>query len=283
MVAYADRRKKELAAARHRPQAEALLELNRIRDDMRPLEGTEAGAIVDLALSYRAISAWDEMIALYGEMPVILKRSVLVREQLAFALNRRAPRAPARPDYRDRAIGLLEEVVQEIGPSSETSGLLGRIHKDLWQEALAAGRAIEARGHLKRAIDAYVMGFQADWRDAYPGVNAVTLLDVEGEATSLALKDRLLPVVRFAVDRRIAGSHPDYWDHATLLELAVLQGDEAVALDQLSEALARVRERWEPETTARNLTYIYDGRCARGTEWNWLKSIIDALHARAAA
>ena len=58
---------------------------------------------------------------------------------------------------------------------------LGRIHKDLWQEALAAGRAIEARGHLKRAIDAYVMGFQADWRDAYPGVNAVTLLDVEGE------------------------------------------------------------------------------------------------------
>ena len=89
--------------------------------------------------------------------------------------------------------------------------------------------------------------------------------------------------MRFAVDRRIAGSHPDYWDHATLLELAVLQGDEAVALDQLSEALARVRERWEPETTARNLTYIYDGRCARGTEWNWLKSIIDALHARAAA
>lgn len=283
MVSYADRRKQALAAARRRKKADALVELNRIRDDMRPLEGTEAGAIVDLHLSYRALGAWDEMIALYEEMPEILKRSVLVREQLALALNRRAPREPKRPDYRERAIARLQEVIQQIGPSSETGGLLGRIYKDLWQESLAAEQTIEARGHLKRAIEAYLLGFRADWRDAYPGVNAVTLLDVEGSATSLALKDELLPVVRFAAERRIAGGNPDYWDYATLLELAVLRAGESAAMDLLAEALARVRESWEPETTAKNLTYIYDARCARGGEWGWLQSIIDALLAKAAA
>lgn len=283
MVAYTKRRKQELASARHMGEkGAALIELNRIRDDMRPLEGTEAGAIVDLDLSYRAVGAWEQMIALYEEMPEILKRSVLVREQLAFALNRRAPREPKRPEYRGRAIALLEEVTREIGPSSETGGLLGRIHKDQWQEALAARRVAEAQGHLKRAIEAYLAGFRADWRDAYPGVNAVTLLEIEGSMASLALKDRLLPVVRFAVDRRIDAGKLDYWDYATLLELAVLQGDEAAAGDLLSQSLAHVRELWEPETTAKNLTYIYDARRGRSGEWRWLKSIIDELLAKAA-
>jgi hypothetical protein len=34
----------------------------------------------------------------------------------------------------------------------------------------------EARALLKSAIDAYLAGFEADWRDAYPGINAVTLM-----------------------------------------------------------------------------------------------------------
>lgn len=283
MVAYADRRKRELAAARRMKKADAITTLNRIRDDMRPFENTEAGAIVDLYLSYRAMSMWDEMIALYEEMPEILKRSVLAREQLAFALNRRAPREPKCLDYRDRAIAELQGIIHQIGPSSETGGLLGRIYKDLWQEALGKSQAIEARGHLRNAIDAYITGFRADWRDAYPGVNAVTLLDIEGSAKSLALKDQLIPVVRFAVERRIAGGSPDYWDYATLLELQVLRDDEAAAMDLLSQSLASVRESWEPETTAKNLTYIYDARQVHGGAGSWLKSIIDGLLAKAAS
>ena len=43
-------------------------------------------------------------------------------------------------------------------------------------------------------------GFMADQRDAYPGINAVTLLDIKGDEAALAQKDRLLPVVKFAVE-----------------------------------------------------------------------------------
>ena len=277
VVSYASKRKQELAAARRLKKAEAIVALNSIRENMRPFEAADAGAVIDLYLSYRAMSLWDEMISLYEDMPEVLKRTVLVREQLAFALNRRAPREPKRMEYRERAVSILKEIIAQNGPSAETGGLLGRIYKDRWQEALSAGQKAEAHSHLKQAIDAYVAGFQADFRDAYPGINASTLLDIKGSPTSLALKDRIIPVVRFAVDQRIKQGHPDYWDYATLLEAEVLANNETGATEALGESLSRVRESWEPETTAKNLNYIYAARSERGVETLWLKGIIDRL------
>jgi hypothetical protein len=64
-----------------------------------------------------------------------------------------------------------------------------------------------------------------------------------------------------AVERRITAGKPDYWNHATRLELAVHAKDEHGAGDALCDVLAAVREVWEPETTARKLQLI---RGARG-------------------
>jgi hypothetical protein len=62
----------------------------------------------------------------------------------------------------------LKAVIEEFGPSSETNRLLGRMYKDRWENAKKEGR-VEARTLLRRAIDTYLQGFEADWRDAYPG------------------------------------------------------------------------------------------------------------------
>ena len=135
------------------------------------LRNVEAGIIVDLMLSFRAVGTkegCEEMIALHARMPRELQQARMVREQLGFALNRVGKRAEAEK--------VLTEVIREFGPSSETNGLLGRVYKDLWEDAKKAGRGMEAKGHLKRAIASYRAGFEADWRDAYPGVNAVTLM-----------------------------------------------------------------------------------------------------------
>jgi hypothetical protein len=90
-------------------------------------------------------------------------------------------------------------------------------------------------------------------------------------------REELLPVVAYAVRRRIAAGEPDYWDHATLLELAVLARDEDAAGEALGDALAAVRESWEPETTLRNLRLIRDARKARGEEDGWLGEVEEAL------
>jgi tetratricopeptide (TPR) repeat protein len=233
----------------------------------------EAGVVVDLFLSYRAVKAWEDMIALVPKMSPPLGRSVLVQEQLGLALNR-----AGRGDEAER---VLLQVLEQKGPSSETYGLLGRVYKDRWEAASTAGQTVLARGLLDKAIAAYLKGFEADWRDAYPGVNAVTLMEVRNPPDPR--RQKLVPVVAYAVERRIARGQPDYWDHATRLELAVLAKDEAEAAAALGDALASVRESWEPETTARNLRLIRTARAGRGEAVNWADEVEQELTKRSGA
>lgn len=264
---YAADIKKSLARARNGGNAEAV---HRIEESLGGnLQTTEAGVLVDLFLSYRAVQDFQAMLDLYKRLPAVLQRAVMLREQLGFALNRLGHRA--------EALDVLQAVVDEQGRSSETCGLIGRIYKDQWQNAKKNGDDFLAAGYLDKAIQAYREGFEADFRDAYPGINAVTLLDIKGDPDALALQADLLPVVRYAVKRRLASTRPDYWDHATLLELAVLADDQKGALRYLGDALAAVREPWEPLTTANNLKLIQDARKARGNDQVWLEQLLGAL------
>lgn len=257
-AAYSSRTKARLARAR-REGADAV---RAVRDDLGNLADVEAGVLVDLLLSFRATKAWGEMIDLVGSMSEPLQRTVLVREQYGFALNR---------DGRgEEAENVLTDVLKEHGDSSETLGLLGRVYKDRW-EAARERSAIEARGHLDRAIAAYRRGFEADWRDAYPGVNAVTLMEIREPGA--AAQRALLPVVAYANRRRIAGGQADYWDHATELELAVIGRDREAAERAAAAALAAVRETWELESTLGNLGMIRDAREQQGERIEWVGAI----------
>jgi hypothetical protein len=257
-VAYAENLKRQLASIRagHQTRAEKIAAIGALEAGLgTDLQAVEAGLLVDLLLSYRSVDAWTDMIGLCGRLPPPLDRTVLVREQYAFALN--------RTGQGEDAEQVLHALIGEHGNSSETLGLLGRVYKDRWQQALADGRpAPLAAGLLERAIDAYRRGFEADWRDAYPGINAVTLMECRNPPSPERLG--LLPVVSYAVRRRTAGSHRDYWDHAAELELAVLRQDEPAIEQHLGAALALLREDWERATTLRNLTMIWTARAQRG-------------------
>jgi tetratricopeptide (TPR) repeat protein len=266
-VSYAAGMKERLANARR----VGVNALQAIETELGNLGNVEAGILIDLFLSYRDVKAWDAMVGLVERMSKPLANSVLVQEQLALALNR-----AGRSDEAER---ILKRVIEKAGPSSETYGLLGRVYKDRWDQAKRAGDTFRARGLLEQAIQAYVKGFEADWRDAYPGVNAVTLMELRDPPHPDRIK--LIPVVRYAVERRISSGQPDYWDYATRLELAVLAGDEQDAYEALSSALASVRATWEPETTARNLRLIRESREARGTAPSWLLTIENELVRRA--
>jgi hypothetical protein len=241
--------------------------LTAVAEDLGPLADVEAGVLVDLLLSYRATEAWDEMIALVAQMPEPLRRAKLVREQYGFGLN--------RAGRRDEAEKVLTAVLDEYGPSSETLGLLGRVHKDRWEAERDGGSPLRAKGYLDNAIDAYRRGFEADWRDAYPGVNAVTLMEIRDPGGSA--QQEILPVVRYANRRRIDRGCADYWDHATRLELGVIARDEDEATAGAQAALAAVRERWEPRSTAKNLKLIRDARARSGEAIDWADALEQEL------
>ncbi|SDY32009.1 TRAFs-binding domain-containing protein [Nitrosomonas sp. Nm33] len=262
-VTYSEQIKKQLAEARK----QGLDAVRTIEHSLGTIADTESGVVIDLFLSYRAVKGWQEMINLVPKMSPPLANTVMVQEQLGLALN--------RAGRGDEAEKILIDLINKRGPSSETYGILGRVYKDRWEAAIQAGETIRAKGLLKKAIDAYLKGFEADWRDAYPGINAVTLMEIAESADPRQAK--LLPVVAYAVERRIAAGKPDYWDYATRLELAVLAKDEDAASNALGDALAAVRESWEPETTARNLRLISNARKKRGELLGWEEEIEAAL------
>ncbi|HEU0007864.1 MAG TPA: TRAFs-binding domain-containing protein, partial [Terriglobia bacterium] len=265
-VRYSADKKQKLAAAREM-SLEALRELEK---SFEPIHALESAVVIDLLLSYRALKGWPEMIALTGQMARPLAETTMVQEQLALALN--------RAGRGDEAESVLKTLLERQGPSSETCAILGRVYKDRWESALKSGNGLLAGESLQKAIDAYRQGFEADCRDALPGINAVTLMELKVPPDPARF--RLLPVVAYAVDRRIATGEPDYWDRATILELAVLAKEESRAVSAAATALAAVREAWEPETTARNLRLIREARAKRGEYLPWALEIEQALEKR---
>jgi hypothetical protein len=232
--------------------------------------------LVDLLLSYRAEEAWDEMVGLCERFPERLKQVRVVRQQWALALNRRH-----QAGDRERAVSMLNALLQERGVDPETLGILGRAHKDRYAEARAKG-SIMAAAALDDAIKAYSRGFDADPRDYYPGINAITLLVERGDAAALTEVERLAPPVAFAADRRGGVEAQDYWVLATTLELACVRGDWALAARALPRVVAGADEAWKADSTAGNLDLLAQALARRGTAVAQLAEIIAHLRQRAA-
>jgi hypothetical protein len=266
-VRYAESIKVRLADARsHEEDNVAAIEA-----DLGDIAQVEAGVVIDLFLSYRAVKAWDRMIGLADRMAPPLAETVMVKEQVALALNRNGRSTEAE--------GILLNIIAQHGPSSETYGILGRVYKDRWEAASLCGNIALSQGLLDKAIDTYLKGFESDWRDAYPGINAVTLMEFKSPRDPRQAK--LLAIVSYAVERRFARTTADYWDYATKLEIAILLNDKDAADEALCQTLAHVREPWEPETTARNLRLIRMSRAQRGENTSWLLQIEEDLLSKA--
>jgi hypothetical protein len=265
-VRYAEGIKSRTAAARARHDIDAVAT---VEAELSDLNDVEAGVLVDLILTYRDLEGWDRMTQLVERLPRVVAETTLVQEQYAFALN--------RAGHHLRAAGVLDAVVARSGPSSESMGLLGRVYKDLWKAAVQGGRQAQAGGYLERAIAAYRKGFEADWRDAYPGINLLTLLAVRNPADPEI--GQLAPVVGFARERRSAA--PDYWDHATSLELAVITRDDEAQRIALSSTLSELSEPWQLESTAANLDLHAGVRGGRGEDIRLLRDAIEALREEA--
>jgi hypothetical protein len=250
-VEYANQLKDQLAVAREETPGEAALQAIR---DIAQSQGDpkllERGVLIDIFLSYRAVEAWDDMIALYEQMPAEVRAAALARQQLALALNRRNG-----PGDRVRAVRELEQLIRDHGDSAETLGILGRIYKDQYREAKQSDDPA-APGYLDFAIEAYTRGFEAEPTDYYPGVNAITLLLQRGNDEAQSEVDRLVPLVTFAAVRRGGEKANDYWTVSTALELACAGRDYGLAQRCLPRALTLAKEGWMLETTAHNLRLL---------------------------
>lgn len=237
-------------------------------EQLKPINLKSVGVVIDLFLSLRGVEAWEEMIACYKEMDAPLQKIKVVQEQLGLAYNRNGE--------SEQAKRILEALIKEDGPDPETNGILGRVYKDLYNEAKNSNNKLKAAGYLNKAIKSYREGFDADWRNAYPGVNLVTLLELKGDKKSL---EEYLPIVQFANKRKMEGSTPDYWDLATEGELNILKRNYDTATENLSEAIALMPDNkiWMLKSTLNNLEIIQKAREENKTEDADLNNLIESF------
>lgn len=274
-VRHSEDFRKQLADARAKSSdAERLAALTEIRRALGDLKLAQNEVLVDLMLSFRDVSAWDEMVTLSNEFPDHLKSNAMVRQQRALALNRRNG-----PGDREEALRILQNLIAEKGADPETLGILGRLHKDRYKELKKKG-SIMADAALDDAIEAYTKGFESDPRDYYPGVNAITLLIEKGDAEAMKQADRLVPLVSFAVTRRGGGSSSDYWDLATVLELSAIGNDWGMAKSVLPKMLAASKASWQIKTTWDNLFLLKSARESAGQSPPELGKILRYLEER---
>ncbi len=274
-VRHSEEFRNKLAEARAKPSDSQRLEaLKEIQQSLENLKTTQGEILVDLMLSYRDVSAWDQMVQLANGFPDHLKSNVIVQQQLALALNRRN-----QPGDRKRAQEILEGLVKARGADPETLGLLGRVHKARYTELKEKG-SIMASAALDDAITAYTRGFESDPRDYYPGVNAITMLIAKGDADSLKEADRLVPLVSFAVARRGGPSSTDYWDLATVLELSATANDWNMAARVLPKVMAAAEASWMIKTTRDNLVLLNQARQHASQAIPELQELIAQLEAR---
>jgi MAP3K TRAFs-binding domain len=251
--------------------ADALAELRELAQRLIPEAGTPTDLVIDLLLAYRDVEAFDDMVQLIEVLRPEIRDHPSVRQLLGFALNRRN-----QPGDDERAIEVLERLIDKHGVSPETLGLLGRVHKQRHEKYrdIDPARAAVA---LDAAISAYEKGFRVDMRDFYPGVNAVTLLLLKGSEESYARARQLSPVVAFAVAGRGGLDSNRYWDVAAVLELAVVNMDRATAVAAARRLRYRAGPPWRFRTTAENLERLLEALERRGNSLPWLRDLIDDL------
>jgi hypothetical protein len=280
-VLYDETIKRELAYARSffdtdRDNEKSIEAINKVVEKYKPLENIETGVLIDIMISYRNIEAFKEMQLFIEQLPRYIAETVMVREQYAFVLNRNGSKAiPADNVMINEAVDVLQKLEKEGKASSESYGIWGRVYKDKFDRAYKAGNLGEAKVHLRNALKYYEKGFESDPRDAYPGVNYVTCLELLGQKERAL---RLLPAVEYAVKAKIKRKDPDYWDFATLLELSVIENKFTEAEELFYEAKPLAKESWMFRTTKANLDKIIDFRKERGEEISSLEKIIEMFN-----
>ena len=281
-VIYDTKIREKLAYAReatsYDPNKEKEVRIKAIDDVVQayqPLDSIETGVLIDMMISYRNIGAMQEMLQFIEQLPRYVFETVMVQEQYAFALNRvGSKKKPEDKIMIRKAEQVLKKLEDDGKASSESYGIWGRIHKDKFDRAYSQGDTGEARAHLENAKEYYKRGFEFDIRDAYPGVNYVTCLELLGENKQAM---RLVPVVEQAALSKMKQKDPDYWDYATLLELALIEGRNEEAEKLFYKAKPLATETWMFGTTRNNLEIITRFRKERGEDTVVLEKIIQLL------
>ena len=116
----------------------------------------------------------------------------------------------------------------------EAAGHIGRIFKDRFLEAIAAGDEATSLVALRESLKAYLEAYRSDSLKVWHGINAVALLSrPEAEAVLGSAREEGASIARAILEDALV--EPDEYTPATLAEAHIALGDYSSALIQIRQ------------------------------------------------
>lgn len=214
---------------------------------------------------YRKGEAWTDLIRIYEAAPADFRRHPSAIREYALAL--------LQTGHADRAHDALRAAVEAGDRSTGTLGLFGRVLKDRYDAAKAAGDE-GAKKYLSGAARTYTSAFRRAPSELYPGVALPVLLEERG---NLSEAKRVARLIFTNAERRASFGERHYWDAAAALEMALVLEQPGDAKKWLGRALDSESERWMRKSTITNLTRLEGVRQAAKLPTTAIRAAIEAL------
>ena len=228
-------------AAREAPKAERRARV----EELVARHGGSGPVLESVALELlrllRDLVGWKEMADYAATLPDHVQRHPLVKEQQYLAMAKTGDVA---------AVGLLEQLILDLGETSERRGLLGGRYKTLCAEATSPA---EKARYLDKAIEQYHLGMQADLNDYYPASNLPRLYRQRNEGDDEQKAAEAATITLAACRRAMARAADDGWVRPTLLGMAFYAGNVAEARRLLPEIRKAGPAAWQLKTTIADL------------------------------
>ncbi|HET9598306.1 MAG TPA: serine protease [Anaeromyxobacteraceae bacterium] len=171
----------------------------------------------------------------------------------------------------EKAIDTLEALVEatrvgDPGEHAEAVGLLGRVYKQLYVDAVNAdpGQRVSplVQGHLRRALEYYSSVYDsAPTQHLWHGINAVALLAraaADGVAPGGTPRDLAAMASAILAEVASRGDAADTWDRATAMEACVALGRHGDALVWMARYVAsKGADAFELNSTLRQLREVW--------------------------
>ncbi|MFL6198023.1 MAG: tetratricopeptide repeat-containing protein [Thermoanaerobaculia bacterium] len=233
----------EVTAARNAPKNECAVKAKELVQRYTKDAPILSSVALELLYLLRDCTGdWKAVIDHIDRMPETIRNLPAVQEQRALAL--------AKTGSPLEAAGVLQELIETLGPTSEREGLLGGRYKTLHREAKDPG---DAARYLDLAIEHYTLGMKLDLNDYYPTSNLPRLLRARGEEGDEERAKTAAYVTLIACERAKERNPRDEWLNPTLLGAAFDSGDVAAAERLYKQVLKEGHAAWKLDTTIKDL------------------------------
>jgi hypothetical protein len=215
-----------IRTARRAPKTECAAQAVKVAEEFKAAAAQLPMVALELLNLLKDAAQWQALLGFISSMPERIGELPVVQETYALALS--------KSGQPQKAIEILEVLIELHGETAERRGLLGGRYKTLYAAAMEED---DKYRYLCHAIENYERGMQLDLNNYFPSSNLPRLYRARGDEDDEAKASEAATVALAACKRAQVINSTDAWIKPTLLGAAFDAGDVRHARQLYREVL----------------------------------------------